>query len=133
MKSNNNRIIVHDTQCLHSMLIRPQGSSSPFLLFALRAIDPSALISPPFPHAFGPARQDWKAASSTPASQGEHQTAHPPSLAQLQPLHIRTSAGSQLCRKSYVKHCKRFSKRRGARRRVTRGSVRGYALSAPKK
>lgn len=44
MKPNNNRIIVHDTKCLHSMLIRPQGSSSPFLLFSPRAIDLSTLI-----------------------------------------------------------------------------------------
>jgi len=130
MKPDNNRIIAHDTKCLHSMLIRPQGSPSPLLLFALRAIDLSTLICPPLPRR---APRGWQAASSTPGCRGDQRTAHPPSLARLQPLHIRTRAGSQLCRKSYVKHCKRLSKGREARRCAMRGLVVGYALPVHKK
>lgn len=95
MKPDNNRIIVHDTKCLHSMLIRPQGSSSPSLLFALRAIDLSTLISPPFPHAFGRAHHDWEVASLTPSL-----PRRTPTSASTLPCTATASAHSHQCQES---------------------------------
>lgn len=45
MKPDNSKIIVHDTKCLHDMVMRAQGSAAPFLSLALRAIDLSTLLS----------------------------------------------------------------------------------------
>lgn len=109
MKPNNNRIIVRDTKRLHSMLIRPQELASAFPLFSPRSTDPSPLISLLSHLLLAKRAMTGKQHPQLqPPKENMKQHTQPASHSES----LCTTNGSQLCRKSYVKHCKSFPESR---------------------